>query len=187
MVITKFSAILCGLLNKINPRSDEDNIAIQYGFELILDNIIKLFFLQMLGAFLGKGWETFIILFSFCLLRLQAGGIHARTNIGCSLGMILVWGLSLVGSVFIKIKVPFLILLYVICAIVVAYRAPRSKNISHFTYSSKLKKKFVSLVILTLIMVIAYMNESLRELLVYPVTLEVLTLLPENNTAAKGE
>ena len=187
MVITKISAIICGLLNKINPKSEEDNVAIRYGFELILDNVIKLFFLQILGAFLGKGWETFIILFAFCLLRLQAGGVHASSNIGCSLGMFFVWGSSLIGSIFVKLKVPHVIFIYIISLIIIFCFAPRSKNINYFSESSKLKKKLTSMLILTLIMIIAVIKTDLRELLMYPVTLEVLTLLPKNKTALKGE
>ncbi len=187
MVISKFSSILCGWLNKINPRSDEENIVIQYGFELILDNIVKLMFLQLVGFLLGKGWETFIIILSFCTLRLQAGGVHARTNIGCSLSMVLVWFLSLFGSIFIKIKFYFVVVLYMIYFVIIALCAPRSKNINHFTYSSILKKKYKSLIVLTFIMAIAVINNSIRELLVYSVTMEVLTLLPKNNTTVKGE
>lgn len=187
MVITKLSAILCGLLNKINPKSEEDNIAIRYGFELVLDNVVKLFFLQILGVFLGKGWETFIILFTFCLLRLQAGGAHASSNIGCSLGMFLVWGLSLIGSIFVKLRVPHVIFIYIISFIIIFCFAPRSKNIDYFAESSKRKKKLTAILILTLITVIAVINTDLRELLMYPVTLEVLTLLPKNKTALKGE
>lgn len=187
MIITRFSVILCSLLNKINPTTQENNVAIQYGFELILDNIIKLFFIQVLGIILGKGYETFIILLSFCTLRLQAGGIHAKSNIGCSLGMLLVWGISLIGSIFVKLKLPYIVLIYIISSIVILYFAPRGKNINYFTYSSKLKKKLLSILILTLFSIIAILNSNLRELLVYPITLEVLTLLPVNNTDLKGE
>jgi len=187
MIITRFSAVLCSLLNKINPRTEEDNIAIQYGFELILDNIIKLFFLQIMGIFLGRGYETFIILFTFSILRLQAGGIHAKTNIGCSLGMLSVWGLSLIGSIFIKIETSYVILIYAISLIVIFYFAPKGKNINYFTPSTKLKKKLMSMLILTLFIIIAILNTGLRELFVYPITLEVITLLPVNNTEVKGE
>ena len=82
MIISKFSASICCLLNKINPRDEDDNITIQYGVELILDNLLKLLFIQLLGILLGKGVETFVILFVFCTLRLQAGGIHAKNKYG---------------------------------------------------------------------------------------------------------
>lgn len=187
MVITRFSAMLCSWLNKINPKSEEENIVIQYGFELILDNLIKLLFIQLAGVLLGKGWETFFILLSFCALRLLAGGVHAKTNIGCSLGMISVWGLSLIASMFIKIDIPYLVLLYIISILIIACFAPRSKNISYFTYSSIIKRKLFSLLILTFLMIIAFINTGLREIIVCPVTLEVLTLLPKNNTNLKGD
>lgn len=180
MVITRLSKVLCGCLNKINPKSEEENAVIQYGFELVLDNIIKLFFIGLAGALLGKGWETFVILLSFCVLRLQAGGVHARTDVGCALGMILIWGISLIGSMVIKIEPPFVIVLYAVYVVIIAALAPRSKNIEYFTHASKRKKKLKSLIAVTLFMSVAFLNAGLRELIICPVTLEVLTLLPKN-------
>ncbi|MEY8352035.1 accessory gene regulator B family protein [Lachnospiraceae bacterium 54-53] len=187
MVTSRLSTVLCNWLNKANPRSEDENIVIQYGFELVLDNVIKLFFIGSAGLLLGKGWETIVILLSFCVLRLQAGGVHAKSNVGCGLGMILVWSLSLIGSMFIKINAPISVMLYVIYTIITACLAPRSKNLDYFTDSSKKKKKLMSIIIMTILMSAAFFCVDLRELIIFPVTLEVLTLLPRNNTNVKGD
>lgn len=187
MIISKFSASLCYLLNKINPRDEDDNITIQYGVELILDNLIKLLFIQLLGILLGKGAETFIVLFVFCTLRLQAGGIHAKTNMGCFLGMLLIWLLSLSGAVTFKLNLLNVLAIYMFSLTVFVCMVPKSKNITYFTHSAILRKKITSILLLTLLVLLAIYNENLRELIIYPVTLEVLTLLPPNKDVMKGD
>nr|WP_288829421.1 accessory gene regulator B family protein [uncultured Clostridium sp.] len=187
MFISKFSASLCYLLNKINPRDEDDNITIQYGVELILDNLIKLLFIQLLGILLGKGAETFIVLFVFCTLRLQAGGIHAKTNMGCFLGMLLIWLLSLSGAVTFKLNLLNVLAIYMFSLTVFVCMVPKSKNITYFTHSAILRKKITSILLLTLLVLLAIYNENLRELIIYPVALEVLTLLPPNKDVMKGD
>lgn len=187
VIISKFSASLCCLLNKINPRDEDDNITIQYGVELILDNLLKLLFIQLLGILLGKGVETFIVLFVFCTLRLQAGGIHAKTNMGCFLGMLLIWFLSLSGAVTFKLNLLNVMTIYMFSLTVFVCMVPKSKNITYFTRSAILRKKTTSILLLSLLVLIAVYNENLRELIIYPVALEVLTLLPPNKDVMKGD
>ena len=64
---------------------------------------------------------------------------------------------------------------------------PKSKNITYFTRSAILRKKVTSILLLTLLVSIAIYNENLRELIIYPVALEVLTLLPPNKDVMKGD
>jgi accessory gene regulator B len=186
VIISRFSAALCCLLNRINPRDEDDNITIQYGVELILDNLLKLLFIQLLGFLTGKGVETFVILFVFCSLRLQAGGIHAKTNAGCFFGMVVIWLLSLSGALVFKLNLLNVLTIYMFSLVVFICLVPKSKNITYFTRSVILKKKLVSILLLTLLILISIYNETLRELIIYPVTLEVLTLLPPNKDVMKG-
>lgn len=187
VIISRFSAALCCLLNKINPRDEDDNITIQYGVELILDNLLKLLFIQLIGILLGKGVETFIILFVFCTLRLQAGGIHAKTNAGCFFGMMMIWLLSLSGAITFKLNLLNVITIYMVSLTVFIFAVPKSKNIIYFSHSAILMKKVISIVLLTLFVLVAVCNENLRELIIYPVALEVLTLLPPNKDVMKGD
>ena len=65
MSISQIAVGFCDWLNKINPKSPEENEVIQYGMELFLDNIIKLIAILLIGFILGKGFETLIILSTF--------------------------------------------------------------------------------------------------------------------------
>lgn len=187
MSISRIAVGFCGWLNKISPRSQDENKVIQYGMELLLDSVIKLIVILFIGIILGKGFETFVALSAFCGLRLQAGGIHAKTGLGCGLSMLLVWAISILGDMFFDIRVSFLLYIYAVSVLVILCCAPRSINIEYFSSQDKLKKKLYSIIVLTFIMAIAFLNPLFRELLVYPVILEVLTLLPKNKINVKGE
>lgn len=187
MSISRIAVGFCGWLNKISPRSQEENEVIRYGMELLLDSVIKLIVILLIGIILGKGFETLLVLSAFCGLRLQAGGIHAKTGLGCGFSMLLVWAISILCAIFFSIRVSFLPYIYITSVLVILCCAPRSINIEHFSQQDKFKKKLYSIVVLTFIMAIAFLNPSLKELLVYPVILEVLTLLPKNKINVKGE
>jgi len=178
--ISQIAVDFCDWLNKINPKSPEENEVIQYGLELFLDNIIKFIVILIIGIVLGKGFETLIVLSTFSGLRLQAGGIHAKTGWGCGLSLLLVWGISILGDIFFDIRASFLLYIYAVSVLVILYCAPRTINIEYFSSKDKIKKKLYSIVVLTLIIVIAFLKVPFRELLVCPVILEVLTLLPKN-------
>lgn len=185
MGINKIALMLNNWMNEISPKSKEESDVIQYGIELLLDNIVKFVFIQIIGIVIGKGLETLLILSAFCGLRLQAGGIHARTGTGCGLSMVLIWAISLTGHTYLPIGLSLLPYIYIISLIVIWGFAPRTINIEYFTPKDILKKKLYSVTVLTIIMTVAYLNPSLRELLIYPVVLEVLTLFPKNKTNKK--
>lgn len=177
---TKVAVALCGWMNQVNYKNQEENKVIQYGLELLLDNIIKIFFIQLIGIFIGKGLETLIILSSFCGLRMQAGGIHAKTGWGCGFSMLLIWAISILGNIFFEIRTFYLLYIYILSLLAIVIFVPRTINIEFLSKQDIFKKKICSFAILTFIMVIAFLNSSLRGLLLYPVILEVLTLFPKN-------
>ncbi|WP_394527209.1 accessory gene regulator B family protein [Lacrimispora sp. JR3] len=180
MDISRIAVRFCNWMNKINPKSQDENKVIQYGMELLLDNSIKLAIILIIGLFIGKGFETFIILLSFCGFRLQAGGIHAKTGMGCGFSMLLLWAVSLLGDIFIHMHISVLPLIFAVSIVVVWLCAPRTINIEYFSPKDILNKKIASSVVLSILMAVASIFPSLRELIMIPVILEVMTLLPQN-------
>ncbi len=187
MSITKIAGGFCDWLNKVSPRDPEENKVIQYGMELFLDNIIKIIIILFIGIVLGKGFESVVVLSTFCGLRLQAGGIHAKTSLGCGFSALLIWAISILGDLFFDIRVSFLPYIYIVSVFIIICCVPRTINIEYFSQQDKLRKKINSIFVLTLMMVVAFFNPALRELIVFPVILEVLTLLPKNKINIKGE
>ncbi|WP_166429728.1 accessory gene regulator B family protein [Lacrimispora celerecrescens] len=187
MSISRIAIGFCEWLNNISPRSQEENKVIQYGMELLLDNIIKFIIILLIGIVLGRGIDTFLVLSVFCGLRLQAGGIHAKTGLGCGFSLLLVWAISILGDIFFDISTVFLLYIYIVSALVILCCVPRTMNIEYFSSQDKLRKKLYSIIVLTFIMVVAFIKPPFRELLVCPVILEVITLLPKNKINTKGE
>lgn len=180
MSISGIAVGFCNWMNKISPKSQDENKVIQYGMELLLDNMIKFALIQFIGIFIGKGFETFIILSSFCGLRLQAGGIHAKTGLGCGISMVLVWAVSLLADNWFNIHISVLPLIFAASTLVILLCVPRTINIEYFSSQDKLQKKIFSFVVLIVLMALASIFPSIRELIMVPVILEVLTLLPQN-------
>ena len=185
MSISKISTEVCNWMNKINNKNPEENEIIQYGLELLLDNISKFLLIQIIGIVIGMGKETALILFSFCGLRSQAGGIHAKTGIGCTLSMLAIWVSSILFNMFFEIKIVMLPYVYIFSAFLILIYAPRTTNIRYFSPKDIWRKKVLSLVFLTLLLVVAALNSELRGFIVYPVFIEVLTLLLRNKTNEK--
>lgn len=185
MSISKISLEVCNWMDKINNKNPEENEIIQHGLELLLDNVLKFLLIQIIGIVIGMGKETALILFSFCGLRLHAGGIHAKTGIGCTLGMIFIWASSILFNMFFDIKIAIMPYVYIICALLIVMCAPRSINIQYFSLKDIWRKKILSLVFLTLLSIVATLISELRGFIVFPVFIEVLTLLPRNKTNEK--
>ncbi|WP_242837889.1 accessory gene regulator B family protein [Lacrimispora indolis] len=126
MSISKIAVEVCNWMDKINHKNPEENEIIQYGLELLLDNILKFILIQLIGFIIGMGKETAVILFSFCGLRLQAGGKHAKTGIGCTMSMLAIWAVSILCNMFFEIKLLMIPYIYVFCASLIILCAPRT-------------------------------------------------------------
>ncbi len=133
MNISELSSAICQRLNHINQKPPEENVIIEYGMTLFLENVSKLLLILAIGFLIGEGKESFIILFTFCMFRLQAGGMHAKNNIGCTLSMLFIWGLSLTASRYVTIGIPALVCIFIIGIAAVLLWVPQSINIGYFT------------------------------------------------------
>lgn len=63
--------------------SQEKKAILVYGMELILDSAIKLIVYLIIGAAFGKFKEVLFAVSIFGIIRKFAGGIHAKTGMGC--------------------------------------------------------------------------------------------------------
>lgn len=188
MNISQFSSEICQNLNHINQKLPEENVIIEYGLTLFLENVTKLLFILTIGFLIGRGKETCIILFTFCMFRLQAGGRHAKSNIGCTLSMIFIWGLSLTVSRYVTIGIQTLICIFVLCIASVLLWAPQSINIRCFTSKDIIRKKVYSSLFLYGCLIVSALLCNIRMLIVSPIILETLTLIPTpNNSERSGE
>ena len=180
MNISTMSSKLILWLNSINPKSVEETAVIKYGMELFLENSIKLLIISIAGLLIGKGRETLVILFTFCMFRLQAGGRHAKSNIGCTLCMTGIWGISLTTNHYITFSLPILGFIFAICTVEIILWVPQSINIEYFSCKEIIQKKLYSFTFLFCILLVSALFPDLRGVIISPVILEAITLLPKH-------
>ncbi|CUX21987.1 Accessory gene regulator protein B [Clostridium sp. C105KSO15] len=114
-----------------------------------------------------------------------ASDVYKRQGVGCTLSMIAIWAMSIICNLFFEIKIIMMPYIYIFCALLIIFCAPRTINIQYFSSKDIWKKKAFSLAFLTLLLVVATLSLDLRGLIVYPVFIEVLTLLPRNKINEK--
>lgn len=173
------SGKICQWLNRISPRTDEENMVIQYGIELFLDNVGKILLILLFGCFIGKGKETACILLVFCLLRSQAGGIHAETNFFCMMGMMAVWSISLAVGQVLYINGWIVIGMSVLCIIQILRCVPCTKNLDCYTPQERKRKKLYAIVIVMVYLIFAMKSLYFRTYIITAAGLECLSLRRE--------
>lgn len=81
-------------IDRICPMERVERIKLEYGMEVLLDNLLKAIAFLVMAASLGTIKESLLVFIGFGALRLRAGGCHCDTNAGCWLlsGLIIVGG-----------------------------------------------------------------------------------------------
>ena len=80
----KLATLLTKKIGKLYPRSETDLIKIQYGLELMLENLFSLLLIFIVALISGFFKEAMFTYMAFAFLRLSAGGRHCETKMGCS-------------------------------------------------------------------------------------------------------
>lgn len=84
---TRIAGILCD--NRIIREEDKEIVV--YGLDALLSTLMNLIIILGLGLLLGQFLQTVVFLMSFAVLRVFAGGYHARTRIGCTASFIVIY------------------------------------------------------------------------------------------------
>lgn len=163
--------------HNINKQSDNDNMIIQYSLEVVLENMIKIMGLLIIGWYFNKIPDFLITLIVFGSIRVNVGGIHANTNVGCTFGMILICTITSLSKA-IYISELCLLILYIITLVTIILFAPKTKNRNYYTSETIKKKKVKAIILANIYILIAYWKVDFRTLIVCSIFIEVLTLLP---------
>lgn len=162
-------------------QSQEDEVGeisiIQYGIEIIFENILKTIILVCIAIYFHQQKEVFVILLSFCGLRIHAGGIHAKTSLGCTTFMIAIEVGCILCNQFIEISDYVYILIVIISNILLWRYAPNgSESCELLSCAQKKKKRRYALYTANMLFCFGFLTGA--EKLVYiPVLFESLTLL----------
>ncbi|MCI1969471.1 accessory gene regulator B family protein [Clostridium luticellarii] len=121
-------------------KSDIELKEVNYGIQVFLINTIKLAILFLLAFILGILKYTLIALISFAFIRMFAAGVHARSNLGCTITNIILF----IGNVYLSMNVvlekPVKTVIFIISLSLITIYAP-SDTEERPLISKRLRKK----------------------------------------------
>ena len=136
----------------------EEYSVILYGLEVVIENIVKTIILISIGIFFCRLKEAFIIVFSFCVVRIYAGGIHAKYSLGCTAFMVGVEMVGLIFDQFIEISGIYYVILGVLSNILIGMYAPNgSRSCDLLEETVKRKKKRYALCTANILFLLAFL------------------------------
>jgi len=153
------------LTNKIRQEmpdiDDEEAEVIKYGLELIIGEVPKILLLFIIAIVLKIGWLVIFAYFTMLPYKIAAGGFHLKTNIGCTIGtLIIYYGNVLISkyiiwiSIYAKYTVIFMI--FVFSIIMVSLYAPADTvNLPILTKRERKTKRILSYVFATITLLVA--------------------------------
>jgi accessory gene regulator B len=168
-------------MKKHMSEDDYDNVC--YFLEVFLINLFKSVQIYGLALLLGILLETFVMNCAYVLLRIQAGGWHAKSSVNCSLfGIVNFIGVPLLlqGTQY-TIHSWHSIILSLIIFVGVWHYAPSDTEKNPLVSVSERKKKKKQAVFITLLIITGSFllkNELLRTLLLLGLVIEVLMISP---------
>lgn len=179
---------LCNMTLKILCRNsiiEEENIEVyHYGLELILATIFKFIGLMVIAAITGLVMETIIFIMFFCSLRLQAGGYHAKSIMGCFIGMVSFTfiSISLVKLLPIHNQLNYILLSIIVSKYLVFTFAPLENENKPSTKEQKIEYRYRSLVTVMIESVIIFLLIYLNKEFIYFGTIASTGFLIESLT-----
>ncbi len=167
--------------NMLCPMEREQEIAVRYGLELLLENLIKLVGIFMLAGIWGKTGEAAIFCLVFCPFRMLAGGIHMKTSMGCFVFMLIIIGIGILGGEYLVFDRAVRWGLMIVAAVLCLLYAPRDTRKNPIVFESvRYKKKYMSVFfcLVSMAAVEWVAGEEIKVLAVLAILLEVATILP---------
>lgn len=179
-MVKKIAIKIGGVLNKHSPQKQENNIIINYGIEILLEFFIKIFVLISMGIICNKTIETVIFLLAFSILSSQAGGIHAKTGLGCLLAMVGVWGIGIFINEYLQLSRTQALWLGIYCLFILSRITPQFTNKGiQLPPKVIIKKKSFTVLLAICFITTAYFYSKLRGILTVVVFTETITVILE--------
>lgn len=161
-MIDKICESLTNKIRKQMPEIDDEKAeVINYGIELIVGEIPKIFLLFSLGILLGLWWQTLLAFILLLPYKTCSGGFHLKTHIGCFICTNVIYcGNAYISTIwnFPNEFSKYIVVLgiYILGIIMVNIYAPAdTENLPILTKKERKIKKILSYVFLSLNMFIA--------------------------------
>ena len=111
-MISKASIIIVNLLIKHSAIKEEDRELYQYGFFILMSQMLYFTITMVFGLLLGVFIESLIFYLIFQLIRRYAGGFHASTETSCGIMTtisLLISTILIRVSLSVNLEIPFLV------------------------------------------------------------------------------
>lgn len=164
--------------------NDERAEVINYGLQLIIGEIPKLILLFALAAIFKIALLVIFAYISMLPYKIVAGGFHLKTNIGCTIGTLLIY----YGNVFISKNIVFqpewlkllsVGFIWVLSIIMIKKYAPAdTMNLPILRKKDRRIKKNLSYLFATLTLIVGLIikNNTLSNILIFNVLIETLCI-----------
>lgn len=174
-------------LKKLYEKSiinEEDMEIYGYGLKLLISTIFKVLGFLAVGIFTGLLKETIIFILFFSSLRIQAGGYHAKTVIGCFLGtLVLIFtSIVLVKILPVDYTTYFILITLVVSNLLIFIYAPLENKNKPFTDEEKVVYKHRSILVAIIGSFIILASIGLGQKFVYLGTIASTSFLLESLT-----
>lgn len=184
-MIEKFCLVLTDKIRKSMPEiTDERAEVINYGLQLVIGEIPKLFIMLLIAYALGI-FQLYLIAFLIIIpYRTFSGGVHLKTHIGCIIGtsffycgnVLLSKAVSL-EPFFMKVLVAFLV--WIFSMIMIKLYAPAdTENVPILRKKDRVLKQIMSYITMTLTIGASFLvkDEVISNMLIFGVLFQTITI-----------
>lgn len=177
----ELSLVISENMNLYLDKKDINKIKMQYGVEILLLNISKLFIILLISLILGLLLETLIVIISFNLARLKAFGVHANNSLNCFLVSILLFipGVYFINTI--KVNNIMIAILFMVLIIIITLYAPadtKKRPIIGKNKRYKLKMQALAIMIILMIVTLSIPYKNIKILIAFGAFIEAATVLP---------
>lgn len=183
-MIDKICEIITNKISKENPDFDKARLeVINYGLQLIIGEIPKMFLAIALAFILGVGKYTIITLACLIPYRGFSGGFHLKTHIGCFICTTAMYCIPGVLAKYLPIignyKYISVILLFIFAIIMISIYAPADTiNLPILTKKERKTKKILSYItmIISLSIALVVNNTLISSILIYTILIQTINI-----------
>ncbi len=184
-MIDKICEYLTNKIRKQMPEIDDEKAeVINYGIQLIVGEIPKIFLMFGLGIILGLWWQTILAFFLLLPYKIVSGGFHLKTHIGCFLCTNIVY----CGNAYISTiwnfpneitKYITILGIFILGIIMVSIYAPAdTENLPILTKKERKTKKILSYIFLMINLLVATFipNKIISNLIIIGTFIQTLSI-----------
>ena len=161
-MIEKICFYLTNKIRKSSPDMDDEKAEIiNYGLQIVIGEIPKIFVLILIAFLLGVGWLTLLAFILILPYKVFSGGLHLKSHLGCIVGTTLFYCGDVMLSkmiVFEPVYIKYIIILFIWIfgiAMCKLYAPADTENVPIISKKERSKKQKLSYIALTISLVIA--------------------------------